>query len=150
MSRLSVSASLEAKILSALRAVAPSIPAVGLLEVASSGAAKVEDPTSLQVRVYNFKQRHAGTGLFSVSAEIRLNVEQAESANGALFLDTHERVALWLERMMMDGACTALDTPSACVDGLERVGDDKDFDISTGEWFALWNLTLSGRLNEEA
>ena len=30
-----------------------------------------------------------------------------------------------------------------------RVGDDKDFDTMTGEWFAVWNMTLSGRIKHE-
>lgn len=148
MSRLSVSASLEAKLLETLRVLVPGVRAVGLLEVADAGTQKDEDVTALQVRVYNFSQLRETADMFSVSAEIRLNVEQAESANGGLFFDAHERVALWLERVMLGDACTELETDEAYVDGLQRVGDDKDFDMMDDAWFAIWNLTLSGRIRK--
>ena len=38
---------------------------------------------------------------FTVKAEVRLNVEQAESANGGTFYEAHEKFALWLERVML-------------------------------------------------
>ena len=150
MSRLSVTASLEAKLLETLRALVPDVHSVGLLETADAGSQKEEDLTSLQVRVYNFAQPTEATGIFSVSAEVRLNVEQAESANGGLYFDTHEKVALWLEHVMIGANSSELDTESAYVDGLQRVGDDKDFDTMTGEWFAVWNMTLTGRIKKEA
>lgn len=149
MSRLSVSASLEAKILETLRALVPEVRSVGLLETADAGTQKDEDPTSLQVRVYDFRQLNEATAVFSVSAEIRLNVEQAESANGGLFLDMHEKVALWLERVMLGDACEELNTDEAYIDGFQRNGDDKDFDTMTGEWFAVWDVTLTGRIKQE-
>ena len=146
MSRRSVSASLEAKLLEVLRSLVPEIPAVGFLETADAGTVKNEDPTAFQVRVYNFAQPTEAMEMFTLSAEIRLNVEQAESANGGLYFDTHEKVALWLERVMLGSACSELDTESAYVDGLQRVGDDKDFDTMTDEWFASWDMTLSGHV----
>lgn len=146
MSTLSVSASLEDKIVDTLRALVPDVRTVGLLEVAEEGIAKDEDLTALQVRVYNFAQMYESMGMFTASAEIRLNVEQAESANGGLFFDAHEKVALWLEHVMMGENSTELDTGRAHVDGLQRVGDDKDFDTMDGVWFAVWNLTLTGRI----
>ncbi|MBO7686911.1 MAG: hypothetical protein J6V72_11040 [Kiritimatiellae bacterium] len=149
MSRKSVSASIEAKILEALRGIAPDVRAVGLLETAEQGAAKEEDLTSLQVRVYDFRQPNEATGAFTVTAEVRLTVEQAESANGGLFFDVHEKVALWLERIMVGATCSELDTDEAFVDGLQRTGDDKDFDTTAGTWFAVWNMTLSGRIRNE-
>jgi len=149
VSRMSVSASLEAKLLETLRALVPEVRSVGLLETADAGTQKDEDPTSLQVRVYDFKQPNEAVGAFTVSAEIRLNVEQAESANGGLFRDAHERVALWLERVMLGDACEELETDEAYIDGFQRNGDDKDFDTMTGEWFAVWDMTLTGRIKHE-
>lgn len=148
--RKSVSASIEAKFLEVLREVAPDVRAVGLLETADAGRMKDEDLTSFQVRVYDFKQPNEATGMFTVAVEVRLNVEQAESANGGLFFDEHERFALWLERVMLGDACTELETDEAYVDGLQRVGDDKDFDTTDGVWFAVWNMTLTGRIKQEA
>lgn len=150
MSRLSVSASLEAKLLETLRALVPDVRSVGLLETADAGTQKDEDLTALQVRVYDFRQLHEATEMFTVAAEIRLNVEQAESANGGLFFGIHEKVALWLERVMLGPNCAELETGEAYVDGLQRTGDDKDFDTMDGVWFAVWNLTLSGRIKQEA
>jgi hypothetical protein len=143
--RKSVSASLEARFLEILREVVPDVKCVGLLATADAGKVKDEDLTSFQVRVYEFKQPNEATAAFTVKAEVRLNVEQAESANGGLFHDAHERIALWLEGVMED-VDGSLDTARAHVDGLQRNGDDKDFDTTTGEWFAVWNVTLSGRI----
>ena len=144
--RKSVSASIEAKILEVLREVAPGVRAVGLLETADAGRMKDEDMTSFQVRVYNFKQPNEATGAFTVTAEVRLNVEQAESANGGLFFDAHERFALWLERVMLGDNCEELETDEAYIAGFQRTGDDKDFDTTDGVWFAVWNMTISGRI----
>ena len=145
MSAVSVSASMEAKLLEMLRALVPEVRAVGLLETADAGEQKDEDLTTIQVRAYNFVQTREASPFFTLSAEIRLYVEQAESANGGLFRDAHEKIALWLEGVMED-VDGSLDTDRACVDGLQRNGDDKDFDTTTGEWFAVWNVTLSGRI----
>ena len=141
----SVSTSLETKILSTLRTLGVGVPCVGLMEVAGEGVQKEQDLSSVQVRVYNFAQVTEASGMFTVNAEIRLNVEQAESANGSTFLAAHEAIALWLERVMLGGNCEELDTEEAFVDGLQRTGGDKDFDTSDDVWFAVWNLTLSGR-----
>nr|DAI07990.1 MAG TPA: hypothetical protein [Caudoviricetes sp.] len=149
MSRLSASASLEAKILSTLRTIAPGVHAVGLLEVADAGTQKDEDMTALQVRVYNFVQPNEALPVFTATVEIRLNVEQAESANGGVFFENHEAVSLWLERIMLSDACAELSTDEVEVNGLQRIGDDKDFDMMDGVWFAVWNLTLSGRIKQE-
>ena len=145
MSAVSVSASMEAKLLETLRALVPEVRAVGLLETADAGEQKDEDLTTIQVRAYNFVQTREASPFFTLSAEIRLYVEQAESANGGLFRDAHEKIALWLEGVMED-VDGSLDTDRAYVDGLQRNGDDKDFDTTTGEWFAVWNVTLSGRI----
>lgn len=145
MSAVSVSASMEAKLLETLRALVPEVRAVGLLETADAGEQKDEDLTTIQVRAYNFVQTREASPFFTLSAEIRLYVEQAESANGGLFRDAHEKIALWLEGVMED-VDGSLDTDRACVDGLQRNGDDKDFDTTIGEWFAVWNVTLSGRI----
>lgn len=150
MSRKSASASIEAKILEILRSLVPGVRAVGLLEAADAGRQKTEELTSFQVRVYNLAQMNEAQGFFTVSAEIRLNVEQAESANGGVYYDAHEAVALWLERIMIGDGCVELETDEAFVDGLQRTGDDKDFDTTDGVWFAVWNLTLSGRIKQEA
>ena len=145
MSAVSVSASMEAKLLETLRALVPEVRAVGLLETADAGTQKDEDLTTIQVRAYNFVQTREASPFFTLSAEVRLYVEQAESANGGLFRDAHEKIALWLEGVMED-VDGSLDTARAHVDGLQRNGDDKDFDTTTGEWFAVWNVTLSGRI----
>lgn len=150
MSRLSASASLEAKFLETFRALLPNMQCVGLLETADAGTQKVEDLTALQIRVYNFAQTNEAQGFFTASVEIRVNVEQAESANGGAFFAAHEAVALALERLMLRDNCTELETDEAYVDGLQRTGDDKDFDTTDGVWFAVWNLTLSGRIKQEA
>lgn len=149
MSRMSVSASLEAKILETLRTLVPALPSVGLLEVANAGTLKHEDLTSFQVRVFNFQQPNEALGVFAVSAEVRLNVEQSESANGNVFFDAHETFSLWLERVMLGDNCTELETDEAHVDGFQRTGDDKDFDTTDGAWFAVWNMTLTGRIKTE-
>lgn len=149
MSRLSVSASLEAKFLQTFRELLPDMQIVGLLEESDAGEQKVEDLTALQVRVYNLVQTNEAQGFFTASAEIRLNVEQAESANGGVFFAAHEAVALALERLMLGDACTELETDEAHVDGLQRMGDDKDFDTMDGAWFAVWDLTLSGRIKKQ-
>ena len=146
----SVSASLEAKFLEVLRKIAPDVEAVGLLEMADAGRVKDEDLTSFQVRVYEFKQPNEATGAFTVKAEVRLNVEQAESANGGLFYNAHESFALWLERVMLGDNCEELETDEAYVNGFQRTGDDKDFDTTDGVWFAVWTMTISGRIKQEA
>ena len=144
--RKSVSASLEARFLEILREVAPDVKAVGLLETADAGSMKDEDMTSFQVRVYNFKQPNEATAAFTVEAEVRLNVEQAESADGGLFCDAHEKFALWLERVMLGDNCSELATDEAYINGFQRTGDDKDFDTTDGVWFADWKMTISGRI----
>ena len=146
---ISVSTSLEMKILETLRGLNPGVQCVGLMEVADAGVQTEQDLSALQVRVYNFAQMTENGSTFTVTAEIRLNVEQAESANGGAFFDAHEKVALWLEHVMLDANCTELDTDEAFVDGLQRTGGDKDFDTSGGVWFAVWNMTLSGRKKEQ-
>lgn len=146
----SVSASLEAKMLETIRALAPDVRAVGLLEVADAGAQKDEDLTSFQVRVYDFRQVHEGTVAFTAAVEVRLAVEQAESADGGAFFDAHERFALWLERVMLGDGCAELETDEAFVDGFRREGDDKDFDTAAGAWAAVWNMALAGRVKQEA
>ncbi len=148
--RKSVSASIEAKFLEVLREVAPGVRAVGLLETADAGRMKDEDRTSFPVRVSNFKQPNEATGACTVTAEVRLNVEQAESANGGLFFDAHERFALWLERVMLGDECEELETKGAYIAGFQRTGDDKDFDTTDGVWFAVWTMTISGRIKQEA
>lgn len=145
----SVSTSLEAKILEILRGMGLPVQCVGLMEVSGVGEQKVQDLSAVQVRVFNFAQLTEGFSPFTVSAEIRLNVEQAESANGGDFLAAHEAIALWLERVMIGGNCSELDTDRAFVDGLQRTGGDKDFDTSGGVWFAVWNMTLSGRIKQQ-
>ena len=147
--RRSVSTALEAKILEALRGLEPGVQCVGLMEVSAEGVQKEQDLSAVQVRVYNFAQLTENGEMFSVAAEIRLNVEQAESANGSAFLLVYEKVARWLEHVMLDANCTELDTDEAFVDGLQRTGGDKDFDTSGGVWFAVWNMTLTGRIKEE-
>lgn len=142
----SICKSLEDKLLESLRGLpGVSVPVEGLLEVAAAGELKDEEPTSLQVKVYGMQQPHESMRMYTVTAELRLYVEQAESANGRLFSDTHEAVALWLEGVMLDDACTALETSDVFVDGLQVTGGDLDFDNAGGEWFASWNLTLTGR-----
>ena len=149
MSKMSVSASSEAKVLEILRSLVPKLQTVGLLKVADAGVMKDEDPTSFQVRVYNFAQVKEGVPYFTLKVEVRLNVEQAESANGGLFFDAHEKFAMWLERVMVKNGIEELETDEAYVDGMRRTGDDKDFDTATGEWFAVWDMTLSGRIKEQ-
>ena len=146
---LSVSTSLEAKVLATLRGLNLPLPCIGLMEVADAGTMKEQDLSAVQVRVYNFAQVTEASGMFTLSVEIRLNVEQAESANGGIFYDAHEKIALWLQQVMLADGCTELDTDEAHVDGLQRTGDDKDFDTTGGEWFAAWNMTLSGRLKQQ-
>ena len=147
--RRSVSTALEAKILEALRGLEPGVQCVGLMEVSAEGVQKEQDLSAVQVRVYNFAQLTENGAMFSVAAEIRLNVEQAESANGGLFFDAHERFALWLERVMLGDECEELETDEAYVNGFLRTGDDKDFDTTDGVWFAVWNMTISGRVKQE-
>ena len=101
------------------------------------------------MRVYNFVQPNEALPVFTATVEIRLNVEQAESANGGVFFENHEAVSLWLERIMLSDACAELSTDEVEVNGLQRIGDDKDFDMMDGVWFAVWNLTLSGRIKQE-
>lgn len=146
MSRLSVSASLEAKFLATFRELLPDMQCVGLLETADAGTQKAEDPTALQIRVYNLVQTNEALPVFTATVEIRLNVEQAESANGGVFFAAHEAVALALERLMLSDTCTEMSTNEVEVNGLQRTGDDKDFDTTDGMWFAVWNLTISGRV----
>ena len=147
--RKSVSASLEAEILKTLRDLVPGVPAVGFLETAAAGEMKVQDPTAIQVKVDNFTQPLEAYEYYQVAAEIRVNVEQAESADAAIFLLAHERIALWLEWAMVGANCAALDTAEAHVDGLQRTGDSKGFDTTTGEWFVAWTMTLKGRIKKE-
>lgn len=144
--RKSVSASLEAKFLEVLRGLVPDIPAVGFLEGAPVGEQKQEDPTAIRVKVDNFIQSTEAMCLFSLSVNIGLRVEQAESASGRLFLDAHERIALWLEQVMQGDACVELGTAEAHVDGFQRTGDSKNFYTTNGEWIAVWTVTLSGRI----
>lgn len=146
---LSVSTSLEAKVLATLRGLGLPLPCVGLMEVADAGTMKEQDLSSVQVRVYNFAQVTEASGMFTLSVEIRLNVEQAESANGGTFYNVHEAIELWLQHVMVGEACVELDTDEVFVDGLQRTGDDKDFDTAGGEWFAAWSMTLSGRIKQQ-
>ena len=148
MSTMSVSASMEAKLLETLRALVPEVRSVGLLETADAGELKDEDLTTIQVRAYNFVQTREASPFFTLSAEIRLYVEQAESANGGLFYNAHEKFALWLERVMLGDNCEELETDEAYVNGFQRTGDDKDFDTTDGVWFAVWTMTISGRIKE--
>lgn len=144
--RQSVTTSIEAKMLAELRAANPGVECVGLMEVASEGVQKEQQLTSAQVRVYGLAQASERSDMFSASAEVRLNVEQAESVNGATFLSAHEAIALWLENLMTGAACEALDTDEAYVDGLMLTGGDKDFDTTDGVWFAIWQATITGRV----
>ncbi len=150
MSRLSASASLEATFLAVFRELLPDMQCVGLLETADAGTLKSEDLTALQIRVYNFVQTNEALPTFTAIVEIRLNVEQAESANGGVFFAAHETVALALERLMLSDACTELSTGEVDVNGLQRTGDDKDFDTTDDVWFAVWTMTISGRIKQEA
>ena len=122
---LSVSTSLEEKVLATLRGLNLPLPCVGLMEVADAGTMKEQDLSAVQVRVYNFAQVTEASG------------------------KAHEKIALWLQQVMLADGCTELDTDEAHVDGLQRTGDDKDFDTTGGEWFAAWNMTLSGRLKQQ-
>ena len=148
--RKSASTSIETKMLTALRGLDLGMQCVGLMEVAAAGETKEQDLTAVQVRVHDFAQVSENGIAFTVAAEIRLNVEQAESADCRLFVDAHEKIALWLEHIMIDDNCAELDTDEAYVDGLQRMGGEKDFDTSGGVWFAVWNMTLSGRIKQEA
>lgn len=141
----SICTSLEAKLLEVLRGIGLGIDIEGLFEVAASGTVKQEELTALQVRVYGMTQLSEALPMYSVTAELRLNVEQAESANGQLYFDAHEKVALLLQRLMLDDNCTVLGTDEVHVDGLQVTGGDADFDAG-GEWFAVWTVTLTGRL----
>lgn len=149
MNRLSTTTSLEMKILDALRALNIPVPCVGMMEQADAGTMKEQDTTSAQVRVWNFAQTNEAFATFTASAEIRLVVEQSESANGGLFFDAHELIALWLEGMMLGDRCVALSTEEADVDGLQRTGGDKDFDSAINGWYASWNFTISGRVKPQ-
>lgn len=142
----SINLSLEEALLTALRGLNTGVPVVGLLEVAASGTVKEEDLTALQVRVYGMQQPHESLPMFQVTAEVRLNVEQAEAADGSLFATAHEAVALWVQKVMLGDECTELETDDVYVDGLQVTGGDMDFDTSGGVWFAVWNMTLTGRL----
>ena len=150
MSRLSATTSLEMKILDALRALNLPVPCVGMMERADAGEQKEQDTTSAQVRVWNFAQANEALAVFTASAEIRLIVEQSESANGGLFADAHEKISTWMEDVMLDDRCTILSTPRAHIDGFQRGGDDKDFDPLGGMWYAVWDLTLTGRIKKQA
>jgi hypothetical protein len=144
--RTSVTTSIETKMLAALRAANPGVECVGLMEVAADGIQKEQQLTSAQVRVYGLAQATERSDMYTCSAEVRLNVEQAESANGATFLSAHEAIAVWLEDLAMGEACEALDTDEAFVDGLMLTGGDKDFDTTDGVWFAIWQATITGRV----
>jgi len=145
--RNSICVSLEGKFLSAFRSlIGVCVPIVGLFETAEAGRIKEEDLTPLQVRVFNMSQQHEGLPMYSASAEIRLTVEQAESASAEVFRETYESVSKFVEDMMLGDNCVSLSTDDVYVDGLQAVGGDADFDISGGEWFAVWNLTVTGRL----
>lgn len=141
----SACAYVEAKFLEALRGVVD-IGCEGLLEVAASGEVKQEDMTVLQVRVYNLTQLSEALPMCSLSVELRLNVEQAESANGRVFGEAYDAVAVWLQQVMLGDSCTALSSEGFAVDGLQVAGGDADFDPAAGCWYSLWNLTLTGRL----
>ena len=149
MSRLSATTSLEMKILDALRALNLPVPCVGMMERADAGEQKEQDTTSAQVRVWNFAQTNEAFAVFTASAEIRLIVEQSESANGGMFFDAHELIALWLEGVMLGDGCVALSTDEADVDGLQRTGGDKDFDSTVNGWYATWNFTIYGRVKSQ-
>ena len=146
MSARSAETSVEMKMLEGLRGLSLPLPCVGLMETADAGTAKEQDLSSVQVRTHDFAQTYEAMEMFTLSAEIRLNVEQAESADGGAFLEAHEKIALWLERLMMGDRCVELETAEAFVDGFRIVGGDKDFDTSGGVWFAVWNIALNGRI----
>jgi len=146
MNRLSATTSLEMKILDALRALKLPVPCAGIMERADAGEQKEQDTTSAQVRVWNFAQANEAVAAFTASAEIRLVVEQSESADGGTFFDAHELIALWLEGVMLGDQCVALSTDEVDVDGLQRTGGDKDFDAAINGWYASWNFTISGRV----
>ena len=141
----SATTSLEMSLHGALRSLGLDVPVVSMMEVAAEGVLKEQGLTSVQVRVFGLEQTTEALPMFTVSAEIRLNVEQAESANGQLFFDTHEKVALWLERVMVGNRCDELETDEVFVDGFRRTGGEKDFDPAGGVWFAVWNVTICGR-----
>lgn len=145
----SICKTLEDSLLDNLRLLDAGVPVVGHLETAAAGEVKQEDLTSLQVRVFGVQQIHEALSLFKVKCEIRLNVEQAESADGELFSSAHESVALWLQRVMIGDACVELETDDVYVDGLQLDGGDMDYDFAGGEWFAVWNINLTGRIKGE-
>lgn len=149
MNRLSATTSLEMKILDALRALNLPVPCEGMMETADAGEQKEQDTTSAQVRVWNFAQTNEALAVFTASAEIQLMVEQSESANGGMFFDAHELIALWLERVMLGDECVALSTDEVDVDGFQRTGGDKQYDASAGGWHASWNFTISGRVKPQ-
>lgn len=142
----SICASLEASILKKLSALETGLSCVGLLEVAAGGTLKQEDLSSVQVRVFGVQQPHESMSMFSVAAEVRLNVEQAETANGELFAASYEALALYFERIMIGDGCVELETSDVHVDGLKMTGGDLDFDTTGGVWYAVWNMTLTGRI----
>lgn len=146
----SVNYSLETALVDALKAVVQDeISVYGLIQAAQAGEMREQDLTSVQVRVFNMSQPYESMHMYSTTAEIRLMVEQAESANGGLYTDMHEAIALYLQSVMLGDACVALSTDDVDVDGLQVNGGDADFDASSGEWFAVWNLTLTGRLKKQ-
>jgi hypothetical protein len=142
----SICASLEASILEKLRSLEMGFSCVGLLEVAAGGTLKQEDLSSVQVRVFGVKQPHESMSMFSVTAEVRLNVEQAETANGELFAAAYEALALYFERIMIGDGCVELETSDVDVDGLQMTGGDLDFDTTGCVWYAVWNMTIHGRI----
>lgn len=144
--RKSICASLEASLLEKIRELETGLTSVGLLEVAAAGTVKEEDLSSVQLRVYGVNQPHESMPMFSVSAEVRLVVEQAETATGEKFVTAHEALALYFERLMLDDNCVALETADVDVDGLQLTGGDMDFDTTAGAWYAVWNMTLTGRI----
>lgn len=144
----SVAKDMEEAILGAVRGLGCGVPCVGFLEAAAGGEPKEEDLSSLQVRVHGAAQRLEGRGMFTANAEIRLNVERSAAADGGLFASAHEAVALWLRGVSLGDGCAALSTDGAFVDGLQVVGGDSGFDTSTDGWYAVWNMTLSGRIKE--
>lgn len=142
----SICASLEASILEKLHTLETGLTCVGLLEVAAGGTLKQEDLSAVQVRVFGVQQPHESMPKFSVTAEVRLNVEQAETANGELFASSYEALALYFERIMIGDGCVELETSDVHVDGLQMTGGDSDFDTTGGVWYAVWNMTIHGRI----
>ena len=70
----SATTSLEMSLQGALRSLGLDVQVVSLMEVASSGVLKEQDLTSVQVRVFGLEQTTEALPMFTVSAEIRLNV----------------------------------------------------------------------------